>query len=350
MFDPKVLDYIARVAEQNGLLVPALQAVCWVESAGVAYWTVGGKQVPAIRFEGHYFDKRLTGKKKEQARALGLAHPSAGKVPNPKSFSGRYDLLRRAMEIDANAALESISMGIGQVMGAHWKTLGYRSVQAMWEDAQTVEGQVRVMVAYIKQFNLDDELNARNWAGFAKGYNGPNYRKYNYDKQMAEAYKRLVAGHSTTDAKAARKEQVRWVQEKLNELGYGPLTKDGVLGEKTVAAVRRFQSDSALVVDGDPGTMTINEIHAQLAKRKEEAQKKNLPAVTTGLVGSGVAVTTVVDALGDAQDAASRAQGLLDTIGISGLVAGILVAAVAGYVVWTMVKKMKYSQPEVSTE
>ena len=40
---------------------------------------------------------------------------------------------------DADAAMESTSIGIGQIMGFHYKRLGYNSVGAMWDDAKASE-------------------------------------------------------------------------------------------------------------------------------------------------------------------------------------------------------------------
>ena len=51
-------------------------------------------------------------------------------------------------------------------------------------------------------------------------------------------------------------EAVRRLQERLNELGYSCGTADGVFGAKTEAAVRRFQADHGLTVDGVAGMAT----------------------------------------------------------------------------------------------
>jgi hypothetical protein len=47
---------------------------------------IGGRAEPLIRFEGHYFDRRLSGTKREEARrAEGLSSPTAGAIANPAS-------------------------------------------------------------------------------------------------------------------------------------------------------------------------------------------------------------------------------------------------------------------------
>ena len=49
---------------------------------------------------------------------------------------------------------------------------------------------------------------------------------------------------------------VEWIQESLQALGYEPGPVDGVNGEKTDAAIRRFQTDQQLEVDGLVGENT----------------------------------------------------------------------------------------------
>ncbi|MGV8907115.1 MAG: peptidoglycan-binding protein [Acetobacterium sp.] len=51
-------------------------------------------------------------------------------------------------------------------------------------------------------------------------------------------------------------EYVKWIQEKLKVLGYDPGPADGIGGPKTDAAIRQFQSDGGLEVDGLVGKNT----------------------------------------------------------------------------------------------
>lgn len=53
-----------------------------------------------------------------------------------------------------------------------------------------------------------------------------------------------------------RGEQVKWVQWELNRVMSAGLKVDGVCGEKTVAAIRRFQAEKHLTVDGLCGKNT----------------------------------------------------------------------------------------------
>lgn len=53
---------------------------------------------------------------------------------------------------------------------------------------------------------------------------------------------------------------IKAIQNKLNRLGYGPLDEDGQDGPNTQAAVRKFQSDKGLQVDGIAGPITNNKM------------------------------------------------------------------------------------------
>ena len=55
----------------------------------------------------------------------------AGAVANPASQPAPWRLLGRAMKINNSAVLEPTSWRLGQVMGAHWKALGFSSVKGI---------------------------------------------------------------------------------------------------------------------------------------------------------------------------------------------------------------------------
>ena len=55
----------------------------------------------------------------------------------------------------------------------------------------------------------------------------------------------------------SRGDEVRLLQENLNALGYSCGTPDGKYGANTAAAVRKFQMEHGLAVDGKAGPMTL---------------------------------------------------------------------------------------------
>ncbi len=110
------------------------------------------------------------------------------------------------------------------------------------------------------------------------------------------------------DVPSSRQEPaVADVQKALQALGYnvGPTGIDGIRGPYTVAAVKQFQQDAGVAVDGDPGPDTVAALNAVLAANPTVANKiaksttadvkpvtrsaaqpmLSTDAVTTGLVG-----------------------------------------------------------------
>ncbi|MDH6233475.1 hypothetical protein M2281_004086 [Mesorhizobium soli] len=194
MFTQEIIDEIRAAARSLGIEAEALLAIAEVESGGQAYARVDGRNEPLIRFEGHYFDRRLSTVNQIKARALGLSAPAAGAVANPRTQEARWRLLARAAEIDRKAAYESVSWGVGQVMGAHWAWLDYANVDALVAEARSgIAGQIRLMAGYIDKAGLTAALRDRDWTAFARGYNGPDYRKNGYHTKIAAAYGRYKA-------------------------------------------------------------------------------------------------------------------------------------------------------------
>lgn len=194
MFESHVEADIIHLAEGAGIEPAVLLAIAEVESGGKASARINNRAEPIIRFEGHYFDRRLTGLKRVQARVAALADPRAGAIRNPSSQAERWKMLHRAAAIDHQAAYESVSWGLGQVMGGHWRWLGFGSVDALVQECrESVAGQVRLMLRYCDKAGLMPAIRARNWAAFAKGYNGPAYAANRYDQKLALAYARHKA-------------------------------------------------------------------------------------------------------------------------------------------------------------
>jgi hypothetical protein len=263
MFTEEALRDIRAVAEEFDLEPTVLVAVAEVESGGAAFAMVEGRKEPLIRFEGHYFDRRLGDGPRAIARAAGLSSPQAGAVKNPASQKARWSMLERAASIDRKAAYESTSWGLGQVMGAHWAWLGFATVDAFVAEARdNVAGQARLMARYIVKAGLAAHLRSRDWAAFARVYNGPAYAKYGYDTKLAAAYRRHATGggaNRTAGAplrKGARGDAVRDLQRLLAALGY-PLAADGVFGAATERAVIAFQKQARLAADGMAGPATL---------------------------------------------------------------------------------------------
>lgn len=263
MFDEETIQKISAAAKKHSLELAALLAVAELESGACAFVTIAGQKRPVIRFEGHYFDRRLSPEKRARARAEGLAAPHAGAVANPAAQAARWRLLARAEKIDRRAAREATSWGIGQVMGVHWAWLGYADVDALVADVCAgVEGQVDLMMRYIQKAGLTEALRRHDWHAFARGYNGPEYRRNGYHMKLADAYHRY--SKTTTPNSAAtmlrqgmRGDPVRDLQRLLSAHGYS-LKIDGAFGPETARALRQFQRDHGLTIDAIAGPETLS--------------------------------------------------------------------------------------------
>lgn len=272
MFAAETVAEITGTAKHLGIEPAALLAVAEVESGGQAFALVNGRREPLIRFEGHYFDRRLSEENRAIAREKGLAAPVAGAIANPPTQAERWTMLQRAAAIDARAAYESVSWGLGQVMGAHWAWLGFASVDVMVAEArESVAGQARLMALYIEKAGLAEALRGRDWEAFAHGYNGPGYKTYAYDEKIAAAYDRYSGKPGAEPAvlrRGSRGQAVLALQHDLAALGYR-LDADGAYGPGTAEAVRRFQEDHRLPADGIAGPQTRAAVAKALAPKQD---------------------------------------------------------------------------------
>ena len=175
---------IAEAACANGFELAALQAVLAVETRGKGFLEDGR---PIILFERHRFHA-LTGGR------FSHLHPYLSSS-QPGGYAGgtrEWDRLAAAIDLDREAALQSTSWGIGQVMGFHWHKLGYKDVQDLVNAAYRSEAaQLDMMLRYINHFpEAREGLRTKDWVRFAAAYNGWNYKKNAYDTKLAAAYKR----------------------------------------------------------------------------------------------------------------------------------------------------------------
>lgn len=182
---------LVKAADTLGVELAAVRAVNEVESRGHGMLLETGK--PVILFERHVFWKQL------QAHGIDPA-PAAAKWPSIVSQdrggyrggAAEYQRLSQACMIDRAAALESCSWGLFQIMGYHWKTLGYDSVDQFVACMEASEGeQLEAFVRFIAHEDnkpLLAALKGRKWSAFARAYNGPAYSENLYDVKLARAY------------------------------------------------------------------------------------------------------------------------------------------------------------------
>ena len=98
------------------------------------------------------------------------------------------------------------------------------------------------------------------------GYNGLAARQALFDEIWPIANDDDRASPAWTEANA---DETRWLQEALNDLGSDPqLLVDGRYGPETAEAVKWFQRQASLQVDGVAGEVTRAAIGLRLAQRR----------------------------------------------------------------------------------
>lgn len=168
-----------------GCEVAAVKAVCAVEASGNGFLPTGE---PKILFEAHIFS-RLTN------HAFDHSHPDISSLRWDRTLyrdaKGEHERLQRATALNRDAALQSASWGLFQIMGFNWKRCGYASLQEFINDMYKDEySHLRAFCYFVQSMGLADELQRKDWAGFARGYNGPAYASNGYDAKLERAYTR----------------------------------------------------------------------------------------------------------------------------------------------------------------
>ncbi len=232
-FDKEGMD---RCCDVLGATAAQMWAVLTVETRGCGFLP---DRRPQILFERHIF-RKLT-----DAR-FDAADPNLSSS-NPGGYRGgaaEYTRLQAAMELDRAAALKSASWGIGQVMGFNHQVAGFTSVEEMVEAmVQDEAAQLLAVASFIKRTGLDAALRRQDWVSFARGYNGKDFKRNEYDTRLAAAHARWSAALPDLELRAA--------QLALTYLGIDPGPIDGLRGRRTRSALIQFQEQHGLSVTGE---------------------------------------------------------------------------------------------------
>ena len=176
-------DY-AQAAKALNCEAAAVRAVADTEAKEAA-WDRWNR--PIILFERHKFAKYTHGK-------FNATHPDLSS-PVPGGYSrSEYGRLRRAAMLDEAAALKSASWGLFQIMGENHRQAGFPTVET-FVDAMMVSSaeHLKAFVNFVgSQAHLKRAIVAKDWATFARGYNGPNYSRNDYDGKMRRNFEKLT--------------------------------------------------------------------------------------------------------------------------------------------------------------
>ena len=186
---------LQQAAIDLGVDMACIHAIKTVESKGLGFLDDGR---PKILYERHVMRRRL--KKNGIGKiAINNAETNFPDIVNsqPGGYKGgirAHYRLSLAKTIDESSALESCSWGLFQIMGYHWQALGYKNVVEFVELLHKNEGNHwQAFTRFVTADKaLHKALKAKNWAEFARRYNGPAYKKNRYDIKLATAYSNYV--------------------------------------------------------------------------------------------------------------------------------------------------------------
>lgn len=178
---------IQAAADKLGVTPAHIRMVRAVESGGKSFDDAGR---PVILFEPHVFHKRTGGEWSPSS----FSYAAWGARPYPKGYDGRWAQMGEAAAHNEAAALESASWGLFQIMGYHWRALGYASVQDFAKAMTKSEGaHLDALVRFIVANGLVGALrkcragDAESCRDFAAGYNGSGYVRNSYHIKLARA-------------------------------------------------------------------------------------------------------------------------------------------------------------------
>ena len=170
-------------AKRLGCAVSAIKAVCAVEANGSGFFA----GCPLILPEPHRFSKWTKGKFDKTNPTV--SYPKWGSRPYPKTQDLRYDQLLLMIRLDVDGGFACASYGKFQIMGENYAMCGFADpvafAEAMARDEKTqlvaFENFVKAQPAMLKA------LRNKDWATFARLYNGSAYAKNKYDIKLAQA-------------------------------------------------------------------------------------------------------------------------------------------------------------------
>jgi hypothetical protein len=219
------LDEVSHTASVS---VPEIWSVVSVETIGCGFLP---DRRPKILFERHIFHRLTSGR--FDADDPDISQPTSGGYG--AGGAHQYDRLAAAIQLDRNAALQSASWGIGQIMGENFRTAGFAGVEDMVSAmCASEDGQLLAVAKFMTANDMVEPLRNHDWAGFARRYNGSNYAANDYDGKLHHFFQRYADG-------GAPDLLLRAAQVYLRYRGTPNLAVDGVVGPSTAAAIRRFQ-------------------------------------------------------------------------------------------------------------
>lgn len=176
------------VADELDIEVAVIKAVVIIEAGQQmkGFWAPG---IPVINFDASMYAKYKS-KVPSKEGAKGEKVPEGLKGYALKEWTQ----LINARKTNAQGANMGTFWGMFQIGGFNYKLCGCNGVDEFVRLMANSElDQLELFAAFITNTKMVEDLRNKNWAAFARKYNGPSYAKRGYHTKMANAYKKFLA-------------------------------------------------------------------------------------------------------------------------------------------------------------
>ncbi len=180
-----------EIASELGIEPAAIRAVVEIETGRLQKgFNADGSVI--INFDLPVFRRAAARRGVDLTRYAGSAAVNPVNIARYGSQqAAQHARLEAALAIDSVAAVESTFWGMFQIGGFNWKLCGTASREEFVERMTRSEyDQLSLFANYIRNTGLLTHLRNKNWAAFARIYNGPSYAARNYHTRMAAAYRK----------------------------------------------------------------------------------------------------------------------------------------------------------------
>ncbi len=182
-----------EVAERLGVEVAAIKAVVDIEAGAShkGFWTEGK---PVINFDLAMYQKRAAKhgvnlSRYRKSHAVIFNRPNTAKYGSQQA--AQQARLDAAMTIDPVSAIEGTFWGMFQIGGFNYKQCGTKSHEEFVKKMSLSErSQLELFANFIINTGMLKSLQDKDWASFARKYNGASYASRGYHTRLADAYRR----------------------------------------------------------------------------------------------------------------------------------------------------------------
>lgn len=171
-----------KVANELGVEVAAIKAVVLIEAGTKmeGFWAPG---VPVVNFDNSMY--KIYGKK-----GASKGNPNEKVPAGLKGYAlQEWTQLVNARKKNVDGANMGAFWGMFQIGGFNYKRCGCASVAEFVKRMSDSEfEQLELFAEFIVNSGMLSDLKSKNWASFARKYNGSGYAKKGYHTKMANAY------------------------------------------------------------------------------------------------------------------------------------------------------------------